>query len=90
VLKVTRPCSGCMYGSFPEMTISMRYLKPKMDRIKTFITSPPPKKWPVTYEQMLAIAERIRTEPRERIQLPGHQRRMDLDRNSEQEVAQLV
>lgn len=90
VLKITRPCSGCMYGSFPEMTISMRYLKPKMDRIKTFITAPPPKKWPVTYEEMLTLAERIRTEPRERIQLPGHQRRMDLDRGSEQEVAQLA
>ena len=90
VLKVTKPCSGCMYGSFPEMTISMRYLKPKLDRIKTFIAAPPPKKWPVTYEQMLAIAERIRTEPRERIQLPGHLRRMELDATAEQEIAPLA
>ena len=37
VLKVTKPCSGCMYGSFPEMTISMRYLKAKMERIKTVL-----------------------------------------------------
>ena len=90
VLKVTKPCSGCMYGSFPEMTISMRYLKAKMERIKTFITSPPAKKWPVTYEQMLTIAERIRTEKRERVSLPSHQHRMSLEEDSEQEVAKLV
>lgn len=90
VLKTTSACSGCMYGSYPEMTISMRYLKAKLERIRTFITSPPAKKWPVSYEQMLAIAERIRTEPRERIQLPSQQRRMSLDETIEQEVARLV
>jgi MoaA/NifB/PqqE/SkfB family radical SAM enzyme len=90
VLGITKPCSGCMYGSFPEMTISMRYLKAKLERIKTFITSPPPKKWPVAYEQMLTIAERIRAEPRERIELPGHQHRMSLGTSVEQESAPLV
>lgn len=90
VLKITKPCSGCMYGSFPEMTISMRYLKAKLERIKTFITSPPPKNWPVTYEQMLTIAERIRNEPRERISLPGAQHRLTLAAGTEQEVAQLA
>ncbi len=90
VLKITKPCSGCMYGSFPEMTISMRYLKAKMERIKTFITSPPPKKWPVTYEQMLTIAAGIRSEPRERVSLPAHQRRLTLAGGREQEVAPLA
>lgn len=90
VLKITKPCSGCMYGSFPEMSISMRYLKAKMERFKTFITSPPPKKWPVTYEQLLAIAERIRTDQRERIQLPGHRHRENLGINVEQELVALV
>ena len=79
-----------MYGSFPEMTISMRYLKAKMERIRTFITSPPPKKWPVTYERMLEIAERIRTEPRDRITLPSHQKRMSLADGAEQEIAELA
>ena len=90
VLKVTKPCSGCMYGSYPEMTIAMRYLKSKLARFKTFISSPPPKKWPVTYEQMLAIAERIRAEPRDRIQLPGQQRRLALAEGSEQATAALA
>jgi hypothetical protein len=72
------------------MTISMRYLKAKLERIRTFITSPPPKRWPVSYEEMLAIAERIRTEPRERITLPTHQRRLQLATDSEQETAELA
>jgi MoaA/NifB/PqqE/SkfB family radical SAM enzyme len=89
VLKITKPCSGCMYGSYPEMTISMRYLKAKMERIKTFITSPPTKNWPVTYEQMLTHAERIRNEQRERISLPTHQHRMQLNAGDDQETIQL-
>lgn len=90
VLKVTSACSGCMYGSYPEMTIAMRYLKAKFERMKMFLAAPPVKQWPVGYEQMLTIAERIRNEPRERVQLPEHQRRMTLDALAEQETAPLV
>jgi hypothetical protein len=61
-----------------------------MERIKTFITSPPLKKWPVTYEQMLTIAERIRTEKRERHEIPGQLHRLTLAEGSEQEVTKLV
>src|SRR6185503_2951970 len=43
VLKITKPCSGCMYGSYPEMTIAMRYLAAKWERIKLFLASPPAK-----------------------------------------------
>jgi hypothetical protein len=39
---------------------------------------------------MLTIAERIRTEKRERISLPAHQHRMSLAEGSEQETAKLV
>lgn len=60
VLDITSSCSGCMYGSYPEMSISMRFLAAKMQRVKTFLTSPPPKKWPVSYEDLLAKAEFIR------------------------------
>jgi hypothetical protein len=68
-----------MYGSYPEMTIAMRYLAAKWERAKLFIASPPPKKWPVSYEEMLTLAERIRTEKRERVSLPGHLHRLTLD-----------
>jgi len=89
VLKITKPCSGCMYGSYPEMTIAMRYLAAKWERIKLFLASPPAKNWPVSYEEMLAIADRIRTEKRERVSLPGHLQRLSLDQK-DQETAELV
>lgn len=89
VLKVTKPCSGCMYGSYPEMTIAMRYLAAKWERIKLFLAAPPAKNWPIGYEEMLAIAERIRSEHRERISLPGHLQRLTLQRK-DQETAELA
>jgi len=60
VYEITSSCPGCMYGSFPEMTISMRYMDAKLQRIKNFFTVPPPKPWPISYEKMLEIAEEIR------------------------------
>ena len=78
VRETTGACSGCMYGSYPEMTIAMRYLRTKLERLKLFLLSPPAKRWPITYESLLAAAERIRNEPRTRIELPGHPRRRAL------------
>ena len=66
VFSVAKVCNGCMYGSYPEMTISMRFLAAKLQRIKTFFTAPPPKNWPFSYEQLLGIAENIRKEVRTR------------------------
>ena len=66
VEEVTRSCDGCMYGSYPEMTISMRYMAAKIQRIGTFFTSPPEKNWPISYESLLETAQRIRNEVRER------------------------
>jgi MoaA/NifB/PqqE/SkfB family radical SAM enzyme len=66
---ITSQCSGCMYGSYPEMTIAMRYLAAKWDRVKLFLARPPKKPWPLSVDEILATAERIRTEPRERITL---------------------
>ena len=40
IFEKTSKCEGCMYGSYPEMTIAMRYLQAKLQRIKTFITPP--------------------------------------------------
>lgn len=53
-------CDGCMYGSYPEMTISMRFLSATLDRVKLFLTAPPPKPWPVSHERMLGLAESLR------------------------------
>jgi hypothetical protein len=67
VAQVTHACGGCMYGSYPEMTISMRYMAAKLQRLSTFLTSPPKKNWPLNYEQLLELAEKIRSEPRARL-----------------------
>lgn len=79
VRDLTAACSGCMYGSYPEMTIAMRYLRAKFDRMKLFLAAPPAKRWPVTYEHLVATAERIRQEIRPRIELPGRTRHPAVD-----------
>jgi MoaA/NifB/PqqE/SkfB family radical SAM enzyme len=60
ILQKTRPCVGCMYGSYPEMTISMRFMAAKIERVKLFLAKPPEKNWPLSYETMLETAEKIR------------------------------
>jgi MoaA/NifB/PqqE/SkfB family radical SAM enzyme len=64
--EVVKSCEGCMYGSYPEITISMRFLAAKIQRVKTFFTSAPVKNWPLSYERLLEIAQAIRIEPRKR------------------------
>ena len=59
VRKVTGSCIGCMFGSFPEITISMRFLAAQIQRTKIFFTSPPKKNWPISYEQMLDQIDNI-------------------------------
>lgn len=67
VHQVTRACDGCMYGSYPEMTIAMRFMRAKLQRVHNFFTAAPKKNgWPYSYEQLLGVAERIRNEQRER------------------------
>ena len=66
VATVTKSCDGCMYGSYPEMTISMRFMAAKLQRIGTFLTKPPVKNWPFEYEELLEIANKISAEKRDR------------------------
>lgn len=66
VAQLTRSCDGCMYGSYPEMTISMRFMSAKLQRMKTFLTSPPVKNWPLDYGQLIDLAQSIRSEARDR------------------------
>jgi MoaA/NifB/PqqE/SkfB family radical SAM enzyme len=57
---VVSACSGCMYGSYPEMTISMRYWAAKWDRFKLFMARPPKKNWPLQDSDLYEAAARIR------------------------------
>lgn len=59
---ITSVCSGCMYGSYPEMTISMRFLEATYQRVKTFITNSPKKPWPLTYESLLEAVHQLSKE----------------------------
>ena len=60
VNNVVRKCDGCMYGSYPEITISLRYFIASIQRIGNFITKPPTKtKWPLEYDELLHIARDI-------------------------------
>ena len=60
VKNIVMHCDGCMYGSYPEMTISMRFMKAKLQRIHQFFASPPEKtNWPISYEELLNIISEI-------------------------------
>jgi MoaA/NifB/PqqE/SkfB family radical SAM enzyme len=41
VSPITKGCDGCMYGSYPEISITARYLMPLIQRLKYFNYSPP-------------------------------------------------
>tara|TARA_B100000989_G_scaffold298767_1_gene289719 strand:- start:7528 stop:8682 length:1155 start_codon:yes stop_codon:yes gene_type:complete len=60
VREITSKCDGCMYGSYPEISISLRYLKAKIQRSNNFIFSKPPKRnWPISYDELINISEDI-------------------------------
>ena len=69
VKKITKNCEGCMYGSYPEITIAMRFFAAKIQRIKNFFTSPPEKKWPIEYDEILNIAKEIREDSAKKNQI---------------------
>jgi MoaA/NifB/PqqE/SkfB family radical SAM enzyme len=66
IKKVTSACGGCMYGSYPEISIAMRFLAAKIQRFGNFFSNPPQKNWPISYDKLLETAEEIRQENRDR------------------------
>ena len=46
---------GCMYGSYPEMTIAMRYFKATVQRVGNFLVAPPKKPWPLEDDEDIFI-----------------------------------
>ena len=55
VFPITKSCNGCMYGSYPEITITARYVKAFFERIKYFNYKPPKIK-KLSNEQLQSIA----------------------------------
>ena len=53
VEKITTKCDGCMYGSYPEISISMRFFSATLQRIGTFGLKNKNKNWPINYEELI-------------------------------------
>ena len=62
VLPYTRECSGCMYGSYPEISVSARYWIPQLTRFFFFNFRTKNLLRDYTAEEMQAIARQILTE----------------------------
>lgn len=62
VYSVASACGGCLYGSFPEMTITSRFLGPMLKRALFFNASQPSRLKRFSADEMFAIAARLRSE----------------------------
>jgi MoaA/NifB/PqqE/SkfB family radical SAM enzyme len=60
VKTIAAECSGCLYGSFPEMTITARYLGPLLHRAWFFNRPKPHLLKKLTADEMFQIADEIR------------------------------
>lgn len=58
VIPYTTDCSGCMYGSYPEISLTARYLTPLLHRAKLF-TADDTKLKRFSQEEMIELAGRI-------------------------------
>lgn len=56
---ITESCSGCMYGSFPEISITAHYPLTTLERVGVFLKTNRKKPWPLTTEQLLDIVDDI-------------------------------
>ena len=58
---ITNACSGCMYGSFPEISISARYFKPMIERAFLFF-NPTDRGGlvPMTTDELIELATELR------------------------------
>jgi MoaA/NifB/PqqE/SkfB family radical SAM enzyme len=60
--EVAKACSGCMYGSFPEITISARYFKPMFQRAVLFATDNGQRSLKkVSFKELLDLASQFNT-----------------------------
>ena len=60
VRTVTTSCDGCHYGSYPEVTLSVRSLKTFIERIRLTMQSVRPQLKPYTAEQLFRLIDDIK------------------------------
>ena len=62
---VTTHCSGCMYGSFPEVTVTARHFIPMLRRARLFLTGSANRRLNrISAEDMMSLARDIAAENR--------------------------
>ena len=59
IFAYTRKCNGCMYGSYPEISVTARYLIPQLTRFLFFNTKAKNCLKKVSAEELKDIAMRI-------------------------------
>lgn len=62
MLKITSPCPGCHYGSYPEMTLAMRDMQSFIERAKMVRKTAKQKVNYFSSEQLMEIIEQIKME----------------------------
>ena len=58
--KIASNCSGCLYGSYPEISISARFVKASIERFEIFKSEKKTKIAKLTKEELGKIAEKYR------------------------------
>ncbi len=56
---MTQRCPGCMYGSYPEISITAHYPLTTWERLGVFRRTRHSKPWPLTLDQLIELAENI-------------------------------
>lgn len=66
-ISVTSQCSGCMYGSFPEISVSARFFTPMFRRARLFLLDKEGKRalQRYSFDEMIQLATRARVGTRE-------------------------
>ncbi len=59
VFPYTARCPGCMYGSYPEISITAHYPETAMERFGIFWRTKTKKPWPLSTEELVEIASEI-------------------------------
>lgn len=59
ILEIANNCGGCMYGSYPEITTSIRFFGAALERFKIFIAESRTKIVPLTPDELIKIARNL-------------------------------
>lgn len=62
ITEIAKDCSGCLYGSYPEITISARFLKATLERAKLFMDNNQHEITDLPFEALETIASKFRSQ----------------------------